>query len=414
MHEKVYETWFDRIGELVTVKVLENKLAADEVACMDLFPKSFPGGNAPDFKVFCKDSPAGSLSDTLVRKLVNFCYWETQDTFQAAGGLKELGITWQQAVKICGIKTPSKKLPADKANWAWVDYEIKANLDIAVHYSCEAVTHCPRRELLARQWTTSEVTNNVMPEIGLKRTDSIVDWIPDTPISHFRFEFSAFATKWGVTTLPSSWTIPDSLQLISYDRLISPLSLGRAIALWMKDGDHSWSRDRFFFPDTAVLDGYTKYAILEGFFEGLTTKKTVQELLFGFKSAPLCELRDKNPMQGGDPTTDCNPTFIKNHEKFVETRHTGRANSTLAGQFYKMNGLPYINYKKSQWNGTEVYDEWINPWGEEIPFDGGDAMFGPWVEDRQIPVVYQQDFFRTFRFKYLSDDDTVSGKDLIR
>lgn len=93
MHEKVYETWFDRIGELVTVKVLENKLAADKVACMDLFPKSFPGGNVPDFTVFCRDSPAGSLSDTLVKKLVNFCYWEIEETFQAPGGLKELGIT---------------------------------------------------------------------------------------------------------------------------------------------------------------------------------------------------------------------------------------------------------------------------------------------------------------------------------
>lgn len=120
--------------------------------------------------------------------------------------------------------------------------------------------------------------------LGLPKTDSIVDWIPDTPISHYRFEFPAYG-KLYKTTMPTISKI-DSIKLISYDRIMAPQSIARAMAEYVLSKSSEWSEKAFYFPSEPTFDAYNRYAIIEGFFEGYTLKKTQQEILFGFTSHP--------------------------------------------------------------------------------------------------------------------------------
>jgi len=117
-------------------------------------------------------------------------------------------------------------------------------------------------------------------------------------------------------------------------------------------------------------------------------------------------------MIGGDPTINPLVQPMKRSETFDETRHTGKKVVSEAGKFYQTNGINHVNFNKTLFNGNETYQEFVNPWGAEIDYNGGDAMFGPNLNEASLPASFQPDFFRSFRFKYLQKENQVHGRDL--
>ena len=254
---------------------------------------------------FCGDDHTYVLKLENVIKLVDFCYWQTKKSYDNL--FLNFGITFNESKVFCGYEHDNEIKPtSDISKRKFEDYQNIINAEMSSLFGCFSKSHCSRIELLAMQWTSSTVTMNPPPNSGLPKTDSIVDWVPKNyKLSYFRFEFPAYAKLYN-KSMPKI-TNDQAVKLISYDRMISPLSIAKAICEFNAKGDNSWSKNQFFFPDVNVFDSYLKYLILDGFFEGTKMENTFHDTIFGFTSDALHFIKYRNPMLGGDPTIDANP-----------------------------------------------------------------------------------------------------------
>jgi len=350
------------------------------------------------------------MTETHLQSFLDYCFWQTHDKFTKI--MNPLGFTADQANVFCGSLS---EIPANFYNKVNLPLTFNAylnliNQDMSSQYKCAAPSHCSRRELLAIQWTSSNVTLNPVSYIemdSISKGNSITTWVPNTNISHFAFEFKNFA-DYNKTIVPTM-TNNEATLMVSYDRLLSPLSVARAIAEFNLNKTSTWSEKTFYFPDAQIFDNYIKYAVIEGFFEGLTINTTFKEIAFGFESKPLKYLKAKDPMAGGDPTIETTVSMIKPDETYQQIRHTGQGDYKQNDAFYSMNNLTHINYNASVFNGKEVYNEMKSPWGDNINFQGGDNLFGPRLTKESKPVAFQPDFFRIFNFAYDSEKTYKGG-----
>jgi len=71
-------------------------------------------------------------------------------------------------------------------------------------------------------------------------------------------------------------------QLATYDRMLAPLSMAKVL-YDQKLQSNEWLKKTFFMEDANILDKYLSYAVVEGFFQGLSSKVKVKDLIFGFE-----------------------------------------------------------------------------------------------------------------------------------
>lgn len=237
--------------------------------------------------------------------------------------------------------------------------------------------------------------------LGMNKTDSIVDWVTNTPLSYYRFEFPAYGNLYNVT-MPD-FNLENSLKLINYERILSPLSIAKAIAEYGINKNSTFCNQKFFFPDAELFDNYTKYSMIEGYFEGYTLDMTIRDTVFGFTNGPMKELSTRNPMIGGDPTINPTVTVMKLNETISQVRNTGKNNQALDDVFHSINGKSFISFNNTVFNGNETYQEWDTPWQEKVELKGTDNLMGPNLNEDSTPTIYMNDFFRFFSFKYVSD-----------
>lgn len=88
-------------------------------------------------------------------------------------------------------------------------------------------------------------------------------------------------------------------------------------------------------------------------------------------------------MQGGDPSI--NPVIMLNEPNitadqaylFPQSVFTGYTDLSLTRQYNSINGLPYISYNKSWFDGQEIKSEFVSPYKEEVRVKGSDAIQNP-------------------------------------
>lgn len=407
MNNDVYATWHDLLHLTVKSKMLVGKLDALKIGCQDFVQNSAPTVTAASMAKVCAGD---SVTEELASQFIDYCYWQTEAKFKAT--LKLWDFTKDQAHNFCGINSEAlarKNLKLGTTAETFNQLNAIIDADMSSQYKCVFELQCNRQELLSIQWTGSKVTRNPVSYIAnAKPTDSITDWVPNTPVSHFRFELPEFQKFYKLPSLPT-FTTAQATKLISYDKMLAPLSLGRAIAELYLNKTSTWSETAFFMPDATVLDKYLKYSIIEGFFEGISMQKSFHETVFGFKSAPLEKLRVMDVMQGGDPTIDSTISMITPTETIKQTRHTGVGNSELNDAFASIDDANYINWQQTMFNGTHVYQETASPWASDVAFEGGDNLFGPRLNKTSVPKNYQVDFYRAFKFDYQKEVSYKSG-----
>lgn len=414
--EKVFQTWHDLTHLTIKSRMIAADMISDKYSCENFVNNSFFSQKTDYAKNICDNCfkpDDKSEFAFFIQNIIDACYWQTDSQVKKFNDQYKLNIPLTNFKQFCGIRDHSMILPDDKTTWAWKHYEFQTDKEMSAVFKCQFSTHCSRREILAYQWMNSEITLNVPEKVtstfGLKKTDTITEWVTDSSMSHFAFEFPNFAKKYDL--MIPEWYQDQAKQIITYDRMISPLSMAKCLYDNQKD-EYEWLHTKFFMTDPRILDKYFSYSVVEGFFQGLSTKVKVKDLIFGFEQPALKELKERNPMIGGDPTINPLVQPMKQTETFDETRHTGNADHAMAGKFSQTNGISYVNFNKTLFNGNETYQEFVNPWGAQVEFNGGDAMFGPNLNEESIPASFQPDFFRSFRFKYLEKEDNVYGKKL--
>lgn len=394
---QIYEEYFDLLHLTLSTKMMIASLTTNNVKCTDLIKNSSPSVDDSIINKTCDELPNSVIGFAKLKSLIDYCYWQNQDYYKST--MLGYGFNEAQSNMLCGTYQGNT---VNDTPINFNDYLLLMNRDMSSHYSCSVSTHCSRREILAYQWTFANVTSNPPDSIKSDAADSVGAWFPENPLAYFKFEIPNFA-KYYNQTIPT-FNQTEARNLISYDAIISPLSIAKAVQEWRLNQTNHFSTERFYFPDASVFDSYVKYLTLEGFFEGSTIKTTMNNTIFGFESTPLKFLKNKLVSAGGDPTLDPVISIVSPSETSTQVRHTGQANATLNDAFASLNGLEYINYKNTLFNGTDCYDEMQSPWAENVPLSGGDNLFGPRLDKKSTPLNFQTDFFRTLSFKY---NDTV-------
>jgi len=224
-NEQVYNTWHDILSQTVTSKMMTGKLNADKVTCKTFIQDSSPMVSTDTINKVCTGDNADKISDALMESFVEYCYWQSEPKFKKI--MEPFGFTMAQSNIFCGIPNPNP-LPPSFSPKNFNQYITVVNRDMSSQYGCAFKTHCSRRELLAIQWTTAKVTMQPPSYSGLTPAKSITVWHPETDVSHFQFEMPNFAEYYN-TTVPSI-TGDKATKLVSYDRILSPLSLAKAIS----------------------------------------------------------------------------------------------------------------------------------------------------------------------------------------
>ena len=88
------------------------------------------------------------------------------------------------------------------------------------------------------------------------------------------------------------------VDLLSFDKLFN----GQMIQeLWtMEEGKF---REWFYWDNQEMLKEYLRFIVIEVGFDGLTQERKAKELIFGYDDPFLVNLRDMDPILGGDPST---------------------------------------------------------------------------------------------------------------
>lgn len=413
-HEEVWDKYHDEIHIFVKSRMLKNTLDKDEISCKKLIKNSSPMTSDQTLDQFC-DGENDKITHELMKDLVDYCFWQNPEKFQKYN-MAKYGFTGPQIKLLCGNEAVNSNnepyFPSDPTKRMFEQYLQQINREMSSSYKCVQASHCTRREVIAQQWASSGITTMPNPILDLPITDSIVDWITEDNMKGYRFEIPAFAKIYNITAPIIS--LENALKLVNFDVMLSPLSTGKAIAEYSINGNNTWSAETFFFPDGKVFDEYTKYAIVDGFFNGFTLNMSIRDTIFGFHNEPLQKLKDHPPNLGGDPTVDSNPIMLKLHETLHQTRFTGFSDEKMNGQFASWNNYTYVTFNQSTFNGNETYIDYVSPWGDKVPIKGGDNLMGPNLSENSVPTIFQSDFYRTFDFNYVKDckysDGNLSAK----
>jgi hypothetical protein len=115
-------------------------------------------------------------------------------------------------------------------------------------------------------------------------------------------------------------------------------------------------------------------------FDGFVKERSAYELIFGYNDGFLTYLKeDIDPCRGGDPSI---PNYIHfNDENITKEEavrnkiemYTGKSNTSKIGFFSKLNGVDWVNFNASKWNGNETYYYLKNPWSELDYLEGTDG-----------------------------------------
>lgn len=102
---------------------------------------------------------------------------------------------------------------------------------------------------------------------------------------------------------------------------------------------------------------YMRYIVVFIGFKGLTIQRTAREYIFGWNDEYLLSRKNKYPPFGGDPSTPAliafNDLNITQEEAVLDLEwHTGKDNSTMTAQYYKINGYPYLTTNYTRFNGN--------------------------------------------------------------
>lgn len=100
-----------------------------------------------------------------------------------------------------------------------------------------------------------------------------------------------------------------------------------------------------------------RYIVVFVGFKGLTVQRTVRDYVFGYNDEYLLSRKNKYPPFGGDPSVPAYIAFndlnTTRDEVTLEIEmHTGKADSVLTGQYYKINGLTYLTTNYTRFNGN--------------------------------------------------------------
>lgn len=166
----------------------------------------------------------------------------------------------------------------------------------------------------------------------------------------------------------------------------------------------------FYWKNRTLLVGFVKWVAVEVGFGGFVQTRSVEELLFGYEDDFLKQLKEMDPMLGGDPSivtlvalNEPNSTLEESINK-PQSMYTGYSDPLLTRVYISNLDHNYITYNHTYYDGYQVISELANPYTEEVTLYGTDAVQNHPMSDPSInQYIYVDTLYRVGELTYKDD-----------
>lgn len=393
---------YNKANDYLLLEVLSNlmfyNITKNNISCIDFFTSS--SLNQTTAEKVCSLLPEFSqrwnFSADGMKTMINVC-WYKRDYFWVAF-TNITNLTNMEVEFICGSANTQ-----DPKSFG----SIKKYSDQRLHdfYDCEKVSRsCSQTEFTAKQWGNSSITRNVLPELSainkkFVNSYSLKDWEPE--MFPKMWEYYAVLEKYpNFTTNNTVKGFNTSVSRIhlSYQRFFNQM-----IRFAIIDYNFNYTEDiirLFKTDDPKALYNYIKYMMINHVLNGMTTIKTVKELLWGYKNSFIHKIKTLNPQEGGDPSLPDTVSLMTNityDTSFNNTQSvfSGETDVSKVRMYKEIYGIPYVTFNDTAFNGNDSYVLYTNPWVNKTDFGGTDS-FGnsPNIDKNSKVYIYVTDLFK--------------------
>lgn len=393
---------YNKANEYLLLEVLSNlmlyNITHNNISCVDFFVAS--NLNETQAANVCKNVPDFHMdwfsSTNSMKTMILVCWYKKDynwDLFRNLTNLTDIDLEF-----ICESSNAPNNISFGK---------IKTYVDKRVHdfYECDRVSlTCSQAEFTAKQWGNSSITRNVLPELAAMNkkfipTNTLADWEPE--MFSKPWEYYAVIAKYPHFTTNNSvvgFNTTVSRKLLTYDRFFNQM-----IRFVIVDYDFGILDDverLFQTKDVKALYNYIKYMMISHVFTGAVSTRSVKELLWGYTDSFIHDIKTKDPQQGGDPSL---PDVVSLQTNITYDMSFNNTQSVLSGKgdisrvrtYQEINGLRYINFNDTAFNGNTSYIVYTNPWVNETEFGGTDSFGNAPTLDKSSTVnLYVTDLYR--------------------
>ena len=245
---------------------------------------------------------------------------------------------------------------------------------------------CTKQEISRKQWGNSSISQNPLPELlsfseQFKSTLTVHDWNPILFPKSFEYISVLFSHR----NFSSNKNIVGfnetiSKKLLSFDRLFSQAI--RYVFTDYEKNDHIKIQQFFYAEDTKAFQNYLKYIMIEIGLQGFVSSRTIEELLWGYQDPLLSIALTTNPIMGGDPSINPIVSLVVNstYEQALNSSqsvYSGKGDVSKTRVYSNVYDLDYVTYKDAAFDGNRTFDVYINPWKENIKYEGSDSFCNP-------------------------------------
>lgn len=159
---------------------------------------------------------------------------------------------------------------------------------------------------------------------------------------------------------------------------------------------------------------YLRHLVIDEAFGGLILSHTPNEIIFGYESRLLNDIKNTNYYIGGDPTVNSIVSLANKNEKpdikdesSKWKMFTGEDDISKVRTYKKVMGYENkVMMKVNYFNGNSIISNYQRPWMIDFYLNGTDAMsFKPLLKKEDKPKAYLDDLMRIASFNFYNEKE---------
>lgn len=375
-------------------RTVQVSIKSDSVNCTELMNNSLGGVSSDVAQKICSIDSIKNYDLEAMKYLTTVCRYEQSVNYNDF--LNKTGLKKQDVIALCQNAVPR----------SFAIYYVNNQQTLNQFYNCSNMTNsCSDFEFAAKQWGSSSITLSLPPilmnQFPVNSSDTVSDFYPTVFPKRFEYVSALNYLKpnfkdENITALSYNRT----LKMLNFLSMYSATILQRAF-IFSKNGDLDSFAKLLNISNPVPILTYFRYLTIEFAFQGLAQTRTANALLWGYRDPFLAQVANTSVLAGGDPSTQPdlslagqNSTLEDAQKYFQQTVFTGADDPAKVKVFTELQGLPYINFNNTYFDGLEVKQNFTTPWTENITLYGTDASMNPQnLTENSTISVYVNDMF---------------------
>eukprot|EP00742_Colponemidia_sp_Colp-10_P001156 GILJ01001246.1.p1 GENE.GILJ01001246.1~~GILJ01001246.1.p1 ORF type:complete len:1070 (-),score=190.07 GILJ01001246.1:120-3290(-) len=305
---------------------------------------------------------------------------------------------------------------ADTSSFVRIRKDVDQKL--AQKFNCALKTdvnsRCRFDEIAAIQWATNQVTLEPIDGYDLTPVASYQTFWPYNTLDSAP-EFGGWQKSVGRSAI--DMTYDSAMYLLDFLRLLCPFAQQLLVkAVDQKDEPTLSANWKMTLVQGEEMVRYLGYLVDSFAFKGLWQQRTVHEVLFGYEDSFVKQVKTTNKWAGGDPSVDPviqvadNMTSVEKVREDHPYHHSviaGAKDMSYSRQFNAWEGVDYISYFKTEFDGINVVRNRKEPWKTRVPIKGSDGQcFGAYLDKNKKLDLFVDAILHPGRLVYSQDTDT--------